>query len=196
MPLPQGACHNATMLVALATGTAELATLPFAIEELRRCHCHGEAATEGIINEFGSVGAAICFYNNVCGICHTQRATGNETFLKLDNCHDATATGNWPRMGRLLNSSISATISRTLCHGGTGDGRTRGATGHGPRATCHVPRATCLVLRAASWPLPRGIGPLQRASWQEEVARSNEMLWKTGPELNFHDFLGISVDFG
>ena len=36
MPLPQGACHNATMLVALATGTAELATLPFAIQELRR----------------------------------------------------------------------------------------------------------------------------------------------------------------
>ena len=94
MPLPQGACHNATMLVALATGTAELATLPFAIEDLRRCHCHGEAATEGIINEFGSVGAAICFYTNVCGICHRQRATGNDTFLKLENCHDATATGN------------------------------------------------------------------------------------------------------
>ena len=36
MPLPQGACHNATMLVALATGTAELATLPFATEELQR----------------------------------------------------------------------------------------------------------------------------------------------------------------
>ena len=106
MPLPQGACHNATMLVALATGTAELATLPFAIEDLRRCHCHGEAATEGIINEFGSVGAAICFYNNVCGICHRQRATGNETFLKLENCHDATATGNWPRMGRLFDSSV------------------------------------------------------------------------------------------
>ena len=106
MPLPQGACHNATMLVALATGTAELATLPFAIEDLRRCHCHGEAATEGIINEFGSVGAAICFYNSVCGICHRQRATGNETFLKLENCHDATATGNWPRMGRLFDSSI------------------------------------------------------------------------------------------
>ena len=35
MPLPQGACHNATMLVALATGTAELATLPFAIDELQ-----------------------------------------------------------------------------------------------------------------------------------------------------------------
>ena len=106
MPLPQGACHNATMLVALATGTAELATLPFAIEDLRRCHCHGEAATEGILNEFGSVGAAICFYNNVCGICHRQRATGNDTFLKLENCHDATATGNWPRMGRLFDSSI------------------------------------------------------------------------------------------
>ena len=106
MPLPQGACHNATMLVALATGTAELATLPFAIEDLRRCHCHGEAATEGIINEFGSVGAAICFYNNVCRICHRQRATGNETFLKFENCHEPTATGNWPRMGRLLNSSI------------------------------------------------------------------------------------------
>ena len=80
MPLPQGACHDATILVALATGTAELATLPFAIEELQRCHYHGEAATEGIRNEFGSVGAAICFYNNVCGICHRQRATGNDTF--------------------------------------------------------------------------------------------------------------------
>ena len=111
MPLPQGACHNATMLVALATGTAELATLPFAVEELQRCHYHGEAATEGIRNEFGSVGMAFRFYfaiccNNVCGICHRQRATGNDIFLKLENCNDDTATGNWPRRGRLFDSSI------------------------------------------------------------------------------------------
>ena len=116
MPLPQGACHNATMLVALATGTAELATLPFAIEDLRRCHCHGEAATEGIINEFGSVGAAICFYTNVCGICHRQRATGNETFLKLENCHDATGTGNWPRMGRLYFYSYNHCYHCYYCY--------------------------------------------------------------------------------
>ena len=91
MPLPQGACHNATMLVALATGTAELATLPFAIEELRRCHCHGEAATEGIINKFGSVGTVICFYTNVCGICHRQRAT-EIGILQRCHCHGQLAT--------------------------------------------------------------------------------------------------------
>ena len=76
MPLPQGACHNATMLVALATGTAELATLPFAIEELRRCHCHGEAATEGILNEFGSVGAALCILQ-FAATMFVAFATGN-----------------------------------------------------------------------------------------------------------------------
>ena len=90
---------------------------------------------------------------------------------------------------------ISATISRTLCHGGTWGERTRRATGHGPRATCHVPRAACHVPRAASWPLPRGIGPLQRASWQEKVARGNEMARKTGPEANFHGFLMKFHDF-
>ena len=104
MPLPQGACHNATMLVALATGTAELATLPFAIEDLRRCHCHGEAATEGIINEFGSVGAALCILQ-FAATMFVAFATGNAQ-LKLEYCNDATATGNWPRRGRLLNSSI------------------------------------------------------------------------------------------
>ena len=76
MPLPQGACHNATMLVALATGTAELATLPFAIEDLRRCHCHGEAATEGILNEFGSVGAALCILQ-FAATMFVAFATGN-----------------------------------------------------------------------------------------------------------------------
>ena len=45
MPLPQGACHNATMLVALATGTAELATLPFAgfgIKSTGRLYFHSQ----------------------------------------------------------------------------------------------------------------------------------------------------------
>ena len=65
----------------------------------------------------------------------------------------------------------------------------RRATCHGPRATCHVPRAACHVPRAASWPLPRGIGPLQRASWQEKVARGHEMARKTSPEANFHGFV-------
>ena len=71
----------------------------------------------------------------------------------------------------------------------------RRATCHGPRATCHVPRAACHVPRAASWPLPRGIGPLQRASWQEKVARGNEMARKTSPEANFHGFLMKFHDF-
>ena len=104
MPLPQGACHNATMLVALATGTAELATLPFAIEDLRRCHCHGEAATEGILNEFGSVGAALCILQ-FAATMFVAFATGNAQ-LTLEYCNDATATGNWPRRGRLFDSSI------------------------------------------------------------------------------------------
>ena len=64
-----------------------------------------------------------------------------------------------------------------------------------PRSTGHLPRATGHLPRAASWPLPRGIGPLQRASWQEKVARSNDMARKTGSEANFHDFWGSSMDF-
>ena len=30
----------------------------------------------------------------------------NDTFLKLENCHAATGTGNWPRMGRLYFLSL------------------------------------------------------------------------------------------
>ena len=60
------------------------------------------------------------------------------------NFHDAPQRRqNGKTEQKRLRIQVSATISRSRCHGGIGSDRIHWATGHGPLATCHGLLATC-----------------------------------------------------